>query len=102
MAAEIRTSQTTGKTIDYPYYKDATIPSADGDIIEMSDPMFAIHYALSILHENDGQGDRATLALAKASSKLSGMRWKNVMPAWFQDNYAEAKSFLRGSSGFGE
>lgn len=93
--------QTIGLTINYPYYKTPTIPSAGAHIIEMSDPMFAIEYSLSKLHELDGEGDRASLALAKANSLLKAMRVNNSVPGWYQDNYAPDRDTEIGIDSFG-
>lgn len=93
---------TAGLTINYPYYKVPTYPSSASDVIEMSDPLFAIEMALAKLHELDGEGDRATLALAKATSRLKAMKINNAMPGWYQDNYAPDRELEIGVSGFGE
>lgn len=74
-----------GLTIDYPYYKYAFQPTAGTDIIEMPDPYFGIKYALSKLHELDGEGDRATLALSLANAKLNAMISNNETPVHGQD-----------------
>ncbi len=92
---------TAGHTINYPYYKEPDIPSVAADIIEMADPWFAIHHSLSTLRENDGEGDRAGLELAKAEAKIKNMRTRNVMPAWYQDNYVPDRDFETGTPGFG-
>jgi len=95
------TAPTSGLTIDYPYYKAATAPSSAALIFEMSDPWFAIQLALSKLHEHDGEGDRAGLALGKASAKLRSMKVNNVVPAWFQSNAVPDRDFVIGRGGFG-
>lgn len=80
---------TVGDTIEYPYYKKADVPDADDDgtfVIEMSDPMFAIYFVLSQMHEIDGEGDRAVKAIRQAQAKMDGMRTRNVMPAFLQEN----------------
>lgn len=77
---------TAGLEIEYPYYKEPFLPTTVGHVIEMSDPWFAVKYVLSKLHELDGEGDRAGLALSLANGKLQGMKAKNQMPVWFQDN----------------
>lgn len=92
---------TAGETIDYPYYKKATIPSAVGDIIEMSDPRFAIHHALAVLRENDGEGDRSILELTKAQARMDGMITKNSMTPYYQGDEIEDIDYVNGISGFG-
>lgn len=90
-----------GYTIKYPYYKVPTYPSATSDLIEMSNPYFALQIALAKLHEIDGEGDRATLALAKANNMLAGMRVNNYVPAWYQESYVPDEDFEAGTAGFG-
>lgn len=97
------TVPTTGQSIDYPYYKEPSKPSSTGDIIEMSDPWFTIDHVLSKLHELDGEGDRAGLALAKAGGKLSQMKTRNVMPSFFQQNkIPEHDTDVDGTMSFGQ
>ena len=92
---------TAGHTINYPYYKEPFEPSSTSDVIEMSDPWFAIYLALSKLHELDGEGDRAALALGQAQAAMHNMRTRNVMPAWYQDNYVPDRNWETGTGGFG-
>lgn len=92
---------TVGATINYPYYKTPFIPSSTTDDLEMSDPYFAVYFALSKLHEIDGEGDRAVKALQEAQSRLDGMKTQNVMPAWYQDNAVPDRDTDTGSGGFG-
>lgn len=74
-----------GYTISYNYYKNATAVSTGTGTFEMSDPFFAIYYALSELKKDEGD----TSSLAIATQKLEGMRVRNVMPAWLQDDFNE-------------
>lgn len=71
-----------GQTISYNYYKFATKPTEDTDVIEMADPMFAVYYALSELKKEEGD----TSALSIATQKLEAMRTKNFMPIWMQND----------------
>ena len=73
---------TGGYTINYEYYKKATKLSTGTDIIEMSDPMFAVYYAISELKKEEGD----TSAAAIATQKLEGMKTRNVMPTNFQSD----------------
>jgi len=73
---------TTGATIVYEYYKYATKLTAAASIFEMSDPMFAVFFALSELKKEEGD----TTAAAVATQKLEAMKTRNVMPSWFQSN----------------
>jgi hypothetical protein len=91
----------TGRTIDYPYYKTAFKPTTAAHILEMSDPYFSMKYVLAKLHELDGEGDRASLALQIASSKLQMMKTANQLPVWFQDNSIPDGDFATGTGGFG-
>lgn len=77
---------TVGDTIEYTYYKDASVPSATSDVIEMSDPYAAVHYTVGKLHEQDGSGDRAQLAYSIAENKLQQMSLNNELTPHFQPN----------------
>lgn len=92
---------TVGETINYPYYKEPSNPSATTDVIEMSDPWFAIYYALGKLHEQDGDGDRASAAYAVADQKLRNMKVRNAMLPHNQPNTIGDRDFDFGYSGFG-
>lgn len=72
------TQPTTGDTINYPYYKEPTNPTAAANVIEMSDPYFAVYFALAKLHEQDGAGDRARAAYSIADQKLKVMKIQNM------------------------
>lgn len=78
---------TTGDTIKYEYYKKATALSSGSDKFEMSDPMFAVFYALSELKKEEGDTSAATIA----TQKLEGMKTKNLMPSYFQENAIKNK-----------
>lgn len=70
---------TTGDTISYMYYKNATgltSASTGSEVLEMSDPGFCVYYALSELKKEEGD----TSALAIATQKLEAMKTKNIMP----------------------
>lgn len=95
---------TVGSTINYPYYKSPFEPASASDILEMSDPYFALYFTLGKLHETDGEGDRATLAYQMANERMSAMRTRNEMPAWFTQNFVPDRDFGLGdysSGGFG-
>lgn len=72
----------TGPTISYNYYKYATALADGDDTFEMSDPMFAVFYALSELKKEEGD----TSALSLATQKLEGMKTRNMMGAWHQQD----------------
>lgn len=84
----------TGSTISYMYYKNASKLSSGSDTFEMSDPMFAVYYALAELKKEEGDAT----ANAIATQKLEAMRTKNMMPSWFQPSRVE--NFT--DSGFGQ
>jgi hypothetical protein len=73
---------TSGQTINYEYYKKATKLSAGADTFEMSDPMFAVYYALSELKKEEGNQSE----VAMATQKLDAMKTKNIMPSFFQED----------------
>lgn len=86
-------SISSGQTISYNYYKYASALSTASDVFEMSDPMFAVYYALSELTKEEGNAQ----ALNLASQKIEAMKTRNEQPAWFQED-----SLLRNAeSGFG-
>lgn len=83
----------TGDTISYNYYKYASKLTTGASTFEMSDPMFAVYYALSELKKDEGD----TSALTIATQKLESMKTKNISPAWYQED-----SFADGlQDGFG-
>ena len=84
---------TTGHTISYMYYKTASKVSSGSDTFEMSDPMFAVYYALAELKKEEGD----PTAQAIATQKLEAMRTRNIMPYPNQINRFE--NFVE--SGFG-
>jgi hypothetical protein len=69
-------------TISYNYYKNATKLASSSDTFEMSDPMFAVYYALSELKKDEGDTSAAVIA----SQKLEGMKTRNEMPTWIQSD----------------
>lgn len=69
-------------TISYDYYKYATKLTTGSSVFEMSDPMFAVYYALSELKKEEGD----TSASLVASQKLEGMKTKNMMATWHQND----------------
>lgn len=71
----------TGQTITYAYYKKATALSTGTDTFEMSDPMFAVYYALSELKKEEGD----TSALQIATQKLEAMKTFNEAGSSFQE-----------------
>jgi len=73
---------TAGYTISYNYYKNATKLTTGSSEFEMSDPMFAVYYALSELKKEEGDTSAASIA----TQKLEAMKTKNEMPAWFQED----------------
>ncbi len=71
-----------GNTISYNFYKYATKLATGSSTFEMSDPFFAVYYALSELKKDEGD----TSPLNIATQKLEAMKTKNVMPSWYQGN----------------
>lgn len=92
---------TASDTLEYPYYKEPFEPSSGTDVIEMSDPYFAVYYALAKLHEQDGDGDRANLAIATANEHMNNMRVRNDMAPNNNPNRVEDVDFLLNKTGFG-
>jgi hypothetical protein len=73
---------TTGQTISYNYYKYASALTTGTDTFEMSDPMFAVYYALSELTKEEGNAQ----ALNIATQKIESMKTRNEQPAWYQSD----------------
>lgn len=73
------------QTISYNYYKYATKLTTGTDTFEMSDPFFAVYYALSELKKDEGD----TSALTIATQKLEAMKIKNIQPSWYQSDTLE-------------
>lgn len=90
-----------GDTINYPYYKKATAPTATTDVFQMRDPWFAVYFALAKLHEFDGDGDRANVSYAMATERLRSMKIKNSMLPHYQENSVPDRDFSSGRGGFG-
>lgn len=88
-------------TISYEYYKQPVTLSATSDVAEMSDPYFIVWFLVWRLYKNDGQMDDANEAKDIMLGKLSQMKDQNIMPAWYQDNRIEDRSFDSGGVGFG-
>ena len=70
------------ETISYNYYKTATALTTGASVFEMSNPMFAVYYALSELKKEEGD----TSALSIANQKLEAMKTRNSMPSWLQED----------------
>lgn len=83
-----------GYTISYNYYKTATKLTTGTDTFEMSDPMFAVFYALSELKKEEGDTSAASIA----TQKLEAMKTKNIIPTWFQQDAILNKT----ENGFGK
>lgn len=62
-------------TLFYDYYKTAKQMATGSDVIEMSDPMFAVEYVVNELNKDTGDQSAGLIA----SQKLEGMRTKNMM-----------------------
>jgi len=73
---------TAGGTIKYNYYKDATALTTGTSTFEMSDPMFAVYYALAELTKEEGNQEALNIAM----QKLEAMKTRNESTAYHQDN----------------
>jgi hypothetical protein len=69
------------QTINYAYYKNATKLTTGSDTFEMSDPMFAVYFALSELKKEEGNVGEVSLV----QEKMSAMKLRNEMPGWLQE-----------------
>lgn len=80
----IISSSDNGKTIDYPYYKRATLITATSDTPEPSDHLFLVHYSLHWLYKEENPGmSREHLDIS--ISMLNDMKLKNDMEKPYQD-----------------
>lgn len=95
------TPSTTGSTIQYDYYKRASELAAASDKIEMSDPDFALYYALSELFYNQRDLARYQNALSTAQEKLKNMELRNEDVGEWMDNSIPGLSNRMGI-GFGD
>ena len=71
-----------GYTIRYNYYKKADKLTTGSDTFDMSDPMFAVYYALSELKKEEGD----TSALTIAEQKLESMKTRNMNVSDWQED----------------
>jgi len=78
-------SAENGATIKYEYYKEAAIPSAASDVIEMSDPMYIAYWVASeeLKEENPGLSD---YYMQVALNKMNSMKLANDAPVWWQES----------------
>ena len=68
---------TTGHTIEYEYYRNATYFTATTSTTEMSNPMFIAHYVLSKLYRGDGLLTESRDELQIAENLLQEMKAEN-------------------------
>lgn len=68
----------TGETIEYDYYRQATYLTSTTSTTEMENPFFIVHYILSRLYKNDGQLSEANQEMQIAESYLSEMKSDNT------------------------
>ena len=73
-----------GHTIQYEYYKYASIPTDSDDVFEMSDPMYVAYWAAAeeLREENPSLADFYTQV---ALEKMRAMKLRNDMPAHWQE-----------------
>ncbi len=90
-----------GLTINYEYYKEADTVSQTTDVLEMSDPYFAIYFTTSQLFSNDGRINEKRDEFVKAEARLRQMVVRNGQNPWWQDNTIKDTDFDQGVGGFG-
>lgn len=71
----------SGQTINYALYQSATKLTSGSDVFEMSDPMFAVYFALSELKKEEGNASEVSFM----AQKLNAMKTKNQMPSWLEE-----------------
>lgn len=94
------TAPDSGYTIYYEYYRQPTLLSSGTDEFEMSDPMFAIYFAVSRLYEGDGNTNKALKAYQEANGILEAMILKNNSSGWMQDSRIPDSDSSTGGFGF--
>lgn len=70
-------SLTTGNTINYEYWKNATYFTTTTSTTEMSNPFFIVHYVLWRLYKSDGLLNEASEEFNTAESLLDQMKAEN-------------------------
>lgn len=81
-------------TITYGYYKYASKLTTGSSTFEMTDPFFAVYYAISELKKDEGDASALTIA----TQKMEAMKTKNTMPSWYEDNSMDD---ISNDAGFG-
>lgn len=89
----------TGETINYEYYKNATMFTTTTSKTEMADPYFIVYFILARFFENDGEDGRASKAFQEAEARLDAMRTNNIIHLEGVEDSIE--SSLNMNSGFG-
>lgn len=93
---------TTGHTIAYEYYKNATTFTATTSVTEVSDPYFIIYFVLARFYENDGEDGKAAKAFQEAEARLDQMRTENMLHVWDEEDKVEdIHGDILGIEGFG-
>ncbi len=82
-----------GNTIAYSYYKSPATLSSGSDVFEMSDPGFAVYWALAKLKEDEGRGQNE---LGIAMQKLRAMKTRNQMRGFYQNPQADGIDTMYG------
>jgi hypothetical protein len=88
---------TTGDTITYEYYKQASTFTTTTSETEMDDDDFIVYFVLSRLFENDGEDGKASKAFQEAEDRLENMRVRNMSAFWNQEDAIQEIN----SDGFG-
>ena len=83
----------SGQTISYNYYKYANALTTGASTFEMSDPMYAVFFALAVLTKEEGN----QLWLGIAEQKMEAMKTRNIILPEYQENTITDHT----SSGFG-
>jgi len=86
-------TMTGGYTISYTYYKNASKLTTGTSTFEMSDPMFAVYFALAELKKEEGNAYEVQIM----QQKLEAMKTRNIQPAWYQEDSLVNKT----EAGFG-
>ena len=93
---------TYGSNISFYYYKSANRVSKATDVIEMSDPSFAVWYVTAQKQLFYNRTDMASDALAQSQEAMYNMRIKNELMVNYGDNEIVDVDLFRTNASLGE
>ena len=91
-----------GSTISFYYYKSANRVAAATDVVEMSDPSYAVWYVTAQKQLFYNRTDMASDALSQATEAMYNMRIKNELLVNYGDNEIVDVDLFRTNASLGE